>query len=40
MLLERTHGIDMDVCNWQGLKVYTWSHGKDRDSWYIHELMV
>ena len=35
-----THGINMDSCNWQRIKVYTWSHGIDRYSWYRHELMV
>ena len=40
MLLERTHGIDVDACHWHGLNVYTWTQGINRDSWYIYEVMV
>ena len=39
MLLARTHGIDMDACNWHELNVYSWTHGIDRDSWYRYEVM-
>ena len=39
MLLARTHGIDMDACNWHGLNVYSWTQGIDRDSWYRYEVM-